>query len=270
MELTKTHESLRRGKTGLTAFIDRWIYVGMAAMLIVIVLIGFVPDSFEKLADVSSGKRPPLPLALHVHAVLMGAWLLLVLTQTALMATGRSQWHMQLGLIGLVLAPAMVAAGFVLVPVNVASKLEFSLAASPEVRASLERSVRTSFNISLGQIRVGACFAVLVGLAIAMRKRDPDLHKRLMILATITPMGAAFSRIPGLPSTMPESPLSQMLWPLAAAIPMFAWDLYRLRAVHRAYWWFAAVMLPTGVIVALLWDTPVWLDLAARLIIAVP
>lgn len=267
MELTETPQGLPQGHSGVIAFIDRWIYVGMAALLIAIVLIGFVPDSFEKLADVSTGKRPPLPIALHVHAVVMGAWLMLLLTQTTLMATGRPQWHMQLGLIGMVLAPAMVVAGLVLVPVNVASKLDFSIAASPEVRAALERSVRISLNISLGQIRTGACFAALVGLAIAMRKRDPDLHKRLMILATITPMGAAFSRIPGLPSTLPESPLSQMLWPLAVAIPMFAWDLYRLRTIHRAYWWFAAVMLPTGVVVALLWDTPLWLDLAARLIL---
>ena len=37
---------LTGGQSGaLTAFIDRWIYVFMAAMLIAVVLIGFIPDS---------------------------------------------------------------------------------------------------------------------------------------------------------------------------------------------------------------------------------
>ena len=50
------------------------------------------------LADVEAGERPPLPPVLHVHAVLMGTYLLLRLAQTTLAATGRQAWHQRLGL----------------------------------------------------------------------------------------------------------------------------------------------------------------------------
>src|SRR5688572_25807962 len=77
--------------------IDRWIFVGMAVWFIAIVLAGFIPDSIMKVAMVKAGLRPPFPLVLHMHAVLMGGFLLLLLAQSWLMATGRRQFHMQLG-----------------------------------------------------------------------------------------------------------------------------------------------------------------------------
>ena len=72
----------------LVSAIDRWIYVFMAVSFITYVLVGFVPDSLMKMSLVEAGQRAPFPAALHVHAVLMGAYLLLLLSQTTLMATG--------------------------------------------------------------------------------------------------------------------------------------------------------------------------------------
>ena len=69
-----------------------------------------------KVGLVQAGARPPFPLVLHMHAVLMGSFLLLLLAQTWLMATGRRALHMQLGVLGMVLAPALVVVGFVLAP----------------------------------------------------------------------------------------------------------------------------------------------------------
>ncbi len=51
---------------GFTAFVDRWIYVFMAALFVVTVLVGFIPDSSRMLANVEAGARPPLPPILHV------------------------------------------------------------------------------------------------------------------------------------------------------------------------------------------------------------
>src|SRR4051794_28887381 len=100
--------------TPRAGFIDRWIYVFTAASFIVIVLTGFIPDSIAKVAAVQAGQRPPFPLVLHMHAVLMASFLLLLLTQTTLMATGRCEWHRRLGIAAFVLAPAIVVVGFVL------------------------------------------------------------------------------------------------------------------------------------------------------------
>src|SRR5215207_1373256 len=87
--------------------VDRWIFVFMAAWFIAIVLAGFIPDSLDKVAAVQAGERPPFPLVLHMHAVLMGSFLLLLLAQSWLMATGRTAQHMRLGVLAMVLAPAL-------------------------------------------------------------------------------------------------------------------------------------------------------------------
>ncbi|MXO62489.1 hypothetical protein [Qipengyuania oceanensis] len=250
----------------LTAFIDRWIYVFMAVLLIAIVLVGFVPDSMQKVAAVSAGQRPPFPMAMHVHAVLMGTWMLLLLAQTSLMATGRKSMHMQLGVIGMFLAPALVVAGVFLVPANIQAFTAFSASASAEVQAQTAGFMQFMTNIALIQLRAGLCFLVLAGLALAMRKRDSELHKRLIILATIVPMPAAFDRMPFLWHTLPESPLTVELWPLVAIAPMFAWDLYRRHSIHAAYWIYAIVMVPTALVVSMLWSSDWWMNTGGALI----
>lgn len=96
--------------------IDRWIFVGMAVWFIAIVLTGFIPDSIGKIAAVKAGQHPPFPLILHVHAVLMASFLLLLLVQSVMMATGRTALHKQVGIAAFVLVPAMVVAGLILAP----------------------------------------------------------------------------------------------------------------------------------------------------------
>ena len=82
----------------ITHAIDRWIYVFMAAFFIAITLTGFVPDSLAKIAAVEAGERSPFPLVLHLHSILMGSFLLLLLVQTVLAARGELRHHQRLGL----------------------------------------------------------------------------------------------------------------------------------------------------------------------------
>jgi hypothetical protein len=199
---------------GATALIDRWIYVLMAIYLIVIVLVGFVPDSIQKIAAVEAGLRPPFPIVLHIHAVLMGAWMLLLLVQTTLMATGRKSMHMQLGIMGAILAPALAVAGAALVPILVQTYIDFSQGASLEAQAAATRFLEARPNMALVQLRIGICFLLLVGIALAVRKSNSGMHKRLIILATTVPLPAAFDRMPFLYHTLPDSPLTVILWPL--------------------------------------------------------
>lgn len=248
-------------------FVDRWIYVFMAAWLTVVVLAGFLPDSIQKIALLQQGKRAPFPMILHVHAVLMGAWMVLLLTQTTLMATGRRAMHMQLGVAGMVLAPLLVIVGTILVPTNARAYLEFAQAAPEEIRAEIPERLRFIGNIALLQLRIAVCFLGLVLIALRVRKTDSGTHKRLMILATSVPLPAALDRIQWLPHTLPASPISADLWPLACIAPMFVWDLYRSRTVPKAYLIWAAFMVPGALFVNLLWDNPGWHEFAHGLIV---
>lgn len=238
--------------------IDRWIFVFMAAWFIVITLTGFVPDSLMKIALVRTGQRPPFPLVMHMHAVLMGSFLLLLLAQTSLMATGRREYHMQLGMAAFVLAPALVIVGFILAPTMYHQTWDLLQSAPPEAREKLQKGLQFSENIKLVQMRIGILFSLFIIIGLRARRIDAGLHKRMMILATAIPLPAGIDRIDRLPPGLPGSPLSTLLGPILAASPMFGWDVIRNRSVHRAYWIWLGLSLPVFVVEYALWDTPWW------------
>jgi len=245
--------------------IDRWIYVFTAASFIAIVLAGFIPSSLAKIAAVQAGERPPFPLILHVHAALMGSFLLLLLAQTTLVATGRCDLHRRLGLLAMVLAPALVVAGFILAPTNYHNVWSAAQAAPPEAREQLQQVVRILDNILLLQLRIGLLFPLFLLIGLRARGREAGLHKRMMILATAITLPAGIDRIPWLANTMPLSPLAPDLYTLLAVSPMFVWDVVRNRGVHKAYWIWLAVSLPFAVAVHGLWNTEWWHSTARQL-----
>ena len=238
--------------------IDRWIFVFMAVWFIAIVLTGFIPDSIMKVGMVRAGARPPFPPVLHMHAVLMGSFLLLLLTQTWLMATGRRALHMKFGIAGVILAAALVAVGFVLAPTMYHETWNALQSAPPNARAKLQEAVSIKEDILLLQMRIGILFPLFLAIGIRARNGNAGLHKRMMILATVMALPAGIDRIAWLPSTIPASPLSVDLYTVLAISPMLVWDVVRNRSVHRAYWIWFAVTIPFAVVVNLLWDTPAW------------
>jgi len=83
---------------------DRLVYGFMAMLFILVAAVGFGPRLFATL----EGTRPVEAPLVHVHAVLMGSWLLLFLAQSSLVATDRRQLHQRLGQVSFVLAPLML------------------------------------------------------------------------------------------------------------------------------------------------------------------
>jgi hypothetical protein len=238
--------------------IDRWIFVFMAAWYIAIVLAGFIPDSLTKIEMVRAGERPPFPLVLHMHAVVMGAFLLLLLTQSWLMATGRRALHMQLGVAGMALAVLVIIVGFVLVPTMYHQLWYGAQSAPPVAQAGMQQAVRIWDNITLLQLRIGLLFPLFIAIGLKARGRDAGFHKRMMILATAIPLPAGIDRIPWLPHTMPGTPWSVDLYTVAAISPLLVWDVVRNGRVHRAYWIWIAAYLPCAIVVHALWDTDWW------------
>lgn len=237
----------------------------MAVLLIAVTLTGFLPDSAMKVGLVEAGKRPPFPPILHLHALATGSWLVLLLAQASLMASGRRAGHMQLGLAAMVLAPAVLVIGIILVPTMYSQLWDtvHAMPGGPDAAGQLR--LRAQANATLLQLRNGSMFALSVFVALRLRKSDLATHKRLMILAPLSPVMAAIARMTWLPTTMPGSPLSLELFTVSLIAPMFAWDLYRLRRIQRAYAiWFAA-FITLSVAVHLLWNTPWWLAFVPQL-----
>ncbi len=112
------------------------------------------------------------PFLVHLHGFLFFGWTFFLLLQTSLVASGNTAKHRELGLAGIALASAMLCIGVLMtiysMHVNIA--LGFGAAAVPF-------SIVTFSGIVL--------FAALVAFAIG-NIRNRDVHKRLMLVATIS------------------------------------------------------------------------------------
>lgn len=75
------------------AFFDRWIFVFMAGLLLVTVLTGFIPSGQLQIYLIEAGQRDSFLPVVHVHAFVMGAWILQLLAQTSLVATDNRTLH---------------------------------------------------------------------------------------------------------------------------------------------------------------------------------
>jgi uncharacterized membrane protein len=238
--------------------VDRWIFVAMAAWFIVVVLTGFIPDAIMKVGLVEAGKRPPFPIVMHMHAVLMGSFLLLVLAQSVLMATGRRELHMRVGIAAFALVPVLVVVGFILAPTMYHQVWNMAQSAPPPVRTQLQHRLLELDNILLLQTRAGILFPLFMAIGLKARRGNAGLHKRMMFLAPAVALGAAIDRMTWLPNTLPASPLGSDLWILTVLSPLFIWDVVRNRRVHEAYWIWLALCLPATLLMYDAWDTPWW------------
>jgi uncharacterized membrane protein len=245
---------------------DRWIFVFMAAWFILLSLLGFIPDSLAKIAAVEAGQRHSFPLILHIHAILMGAFLLVLLAQTTVAATGRIWLHRRLGLLAAMLVPAIVVVGIILVPTMYGYVVEAARNAPPEARARLQQAILNKDNIMLVQLRMGILFPLFMIIGLRARTANSALHKRMMILAVAMLLPPAIDRILWLPRTLPGSPVGTDLYTLLAVSPMFVWDLIRHRSNNKAYAIWLAINLPFAAAVHGLWGSPWWQSVAPRLV----
>lgn len=260
-------ESFSASGTPARSITDRHVFVFMAVLFLVLTLAGFVPSSLDKLAAVQAGERPPFPWVLHVHAVLMGGWLLLLVAQATLMAGAHRIAHRTLGMLGIVLLAAMVVSGVVLVQVTWQGLWAPDVAASMPPAALTE--VRTFLsNILLLQVRVLVIFPTLVVWGLLLRRRDPEAHWRLMLLGTSVPVLAGIDRLAmelGW-TTLPSSPLALDVYLVAMMLPLMAWDWLRGRHLHHTTRVWLGLNLAAAVVTNLLWNAPWWLGMAPRLI----
>lgn len=155
----------------------RLFYVYMAAAFVVIAFGGFLSTFWLPLAAGSFSAHP----AIYLHGALFSAWTLFVLAQAVLVASGRTLKHRDWGLAGISLATAMVFSGIIAAidSINVADAFGQGDAGR---------------RFSIVSLSAALLFACTVGAAIA-NVRNPERHKRWMILATIPLLQAPVGRI---------------------------------------------------------------------------
>jgi hypothetical protein len=151
-------------------------YQTMAGLCAAIAFLGFLPTYWAPLWQGTLS----VPRIAHLHAVVFFSWTLFFILQTWLVANGRTARHRELGLFGIALATAMLFTGTM---VAIGSMNKFiALGFVDEARA-----------FSLVPLSGIAYFAVVVAYAIANTK-NPTVHKRAMVLATVSLLQPAVAR----------------------------------------------------------------------------
>lgn len=229
---------------------DRWVYVATAGLCTATAIVGFFPNS----AAILAGDKPNPPLEIHIHAALMVCWLALLMAQTMLVALRRTALHRKLGVASLVLGPAVVVG-------MIAATLQ---SYEPRVAAALARGLPPEMadiagaNVVLAQVRAIIYFTIFFAIAILVRQRDPETHKRMMLLATIVPLPAAIVRITWLPNALPANYDLVHGYMLLLLAPAVIYDIVRLGRPHNAYVIGFALLLPWMIATHFLWASPGW------------
>jgi hypothetical protein len=224
----------------------RRLYVGLAVLATAIAIVGFWRTYFGPLLMGSVDA----PSIIHFHAFVYVGWLALFLTQATLAATGRVAAHVKLGRIAIGYGVLVIAAGLL------AAFGMFALRVQAGDVAAAQRAL-------LGPLLDMLVFAPLFAAAVYYRGK-PEVHKRLMIVATTSLLIAAVGRMPFL--GQPRSLLLvHAIWAAPILIAM-AHDFWRQRTVHPVYVVGLIVLLLEGPLMRIaVRDTEGWLNITARL-----
>ena len=208
--------------------VDRWFYIGMAICTIITIVLGFAPS----LVNAAARKAPPTPLAV-AHGAVYAAWLLMFLAQTTLVAMRRVSLHRQLGTAVVFLAPVMIVLGY-MTAITMARR-GFDLSGDLHIEADPLLGMVNP----LGDL---VPFGILVAAGFLYRHRS-DIHKRLMLLATVgglmpAPLAHFIGHFPRLNAIPPIIIIPLVLFLFASAV----YDRVSLGRIHPVSLWGAAAI----------------------------
>jgi hypothetical protein len=248
------------GQFGRVAVRGQRFYVGMAACCVAVAVLGFAPTywipMFRGMLDV-----PPIA---HLHALLFYGWTLLFLQQTRLVAAGRMTRHREWGVLGVALATSMVFVG-VGTAVHSLKRLD----------AEGFGAAATAFTVV--PVTAAALFAVLFAIAM-LNVKKPEIHKRLLLVATVSLLQAAvgrwFTLLPAPAGAVGPPPAAVTLLPgLIADLLIVAAMVHDRRTrgrVHRTYWIAGAAVLMVQVLRVPISTTASWATVANGLVALFP
>lgn len=194
---------------------DRGIHAVWLGLFWVGIVAGFGLDTKPFLAQ-------SVPKIVYVHAAVYVGWLLLLTTQVLLVMKDKVALHRRLG---------KLTAGYAVLVVLLGMPTALAVAAAAP-------NVLPPKFLAVNLVDVTG-FAVMLAWAIAMR-RNPAVHKRLILASMVAFADPGFSRITGNLMAEPTA-----LWPwfwymfygnVLLVVLMLAWDWFRYRKV---VWQFA-------------------------------
>jgi len=189
-------------------------YVGLGAFMVAIMVVGFWPSYFGPMLRGDIDR----PAVIQVHGIIFVGWMALLMAQVIFAARGRIDLHRRIGRYGIAYGWLVVAMGVIVGPA----------ASVIHIRAgewTLDRGAGFLLTTFGDMVLFGSFFAA----AVAYRAR-PEIHKRLMIAATVALLFAAVGRMQFIESR----PLLGLLW-LSPLLVGMAHDWITRRRIHVTY-----------------------------------
>jgi hypothetical protein len=224
-------------------------FPGIAIALGLAVFVGFAPTYYLK----TLFGTPQLTALLQVHGALFTAWMVLLVAQTSLIANDRVRLHQKLGMAGAMLAVLMVVAGVAVAIAIAQLRIQTGELAPGGMPPLMFMTVPIA-----GMI----VFPGLVGAALWFR-RTPDVHKRLMIIATIELATAGIARLP-LVETW--GPIGFFGVANLFLIALVIFDVKTRGRVHQATAWGGAILVASQPLRLVIGGTEWWQATAAWLV----
>jgi hypothetical protein len=191
-------------------------YVWLSLLIAVVTLTGFAPSLWGTLVEGVSR-----PWFIHLHAVVYVGWLALLIAQSLLAARGKIALHRRVGSFG-------IAYGCLVLVLGVVVTLAASVAHVATGEWTLERGA-AFLTLAWGDM---VLFGSFFGAAVVYRSR-PEVHKRLMLLASVALMFAGAGRLwfLGEPTSVPAL---IAIWYVPVMLGI-AYDVFTMRRVHPVY-----------------------------------
>jgi hypothetical protein len=175
-------------------------------------------------------------------------WMALLLTQVAFVAFGRTATHRKVGNLGIAYGCLVLVMGLIVgfaAPILHLSRGEWK---SDQAAGFLL--------ITLGDMALFGTFFI----AAMVYRRKPEIHKRLLVLATVALLFAAVGRMDFLQS----GPLYLAVW-LSPVFVGMAYDAITLRRVHPTYLMGLAILL-VGASRTFFTESEAWLRIGRALL----
>jgi hypothetical protein len=229
-------------------------HVWMAGLFVLIAFAGFYPTYWAKVAG-GAFHQPPI---VHIHGMLLFAWVLFYFMQTVLVASGRTPLHRAWGIVG-------VSLFSVLICVIVVTKI--TLMRIDELRGFAVESRR------FAAVVFGA-LPLMIGLFAASiaNVRKAAVHKRLMFVLMAGMMTPAVARLfltflapSGVAANGPPPPFVSIPPAMVSVLCVVAAMIHDRRTLgrpHKVYVYGLMLLVAQPMLAVLIADTPSWLAMA--------
>ncbi|MEN3337720.1 MAG: hypothetical protein V7647_1396 [Acidobacteriota bacterium] len=227
---------------------ERRFFVLVAALFPFLVLAGFARSYYLKGLF---GSTHVFSNLVHLHGVLMTAWVGLFMTQVWLISARRIKLHQRLGIAG-------AALGVVMIPVGLFTAVAAAKYGSPSFPPDIPP--RVFMVVPFFDILM---FTIFFGGALYYRKR-PAEHKRLILLTVMNFLPPAIGRLP-IAALTALGPLAFFGIPDLATFAMVGLDRWKNGRVNRMFLYGAILLTLSHPVRLMIAGTAVWMRFATWL-----